>query len=269
MEIVVKYSCVKGFWNCLDATEWISLTAVVIAMMAAIASWLTIYSQERINKKNKEEIIIPGIKTVEANIENILSDWDQNKLLLSHDHFSKTTLPLWNFGSSPVCNIRYSYELEGVDKWDEAAKERQDIKRDYSIRISNENSTIEEKEFQTFIVEYENTKKNSRGILRSELLPFVRTLDVIKANEYGNIYIPNYYLILLNNYFFNELINDDIPPTIILNVQYDDVNLNTWRKKFRIMLATTHQISDTKLSTSLEYELIQDKKKHKKHRRVT
>ncbi|MER2126311.1 hypothetical protein [Solibacillus sp.] len=46
IEIQIVESCV-GFWKCLKPTEWIQLVSVLIAMFAAIASFITVSQQKK------------------------------------------------------------------------------------------------------------------------------------------------------------------------------------------------------------------------------
>lgn len=56
MEIIIKNadSC-NRFWQCLEPTDWIQIVSVTIAMLAAIASFLTVIQQKKQFKLANEE----------------------------------------------------------------------------------------------------------------------------------------------------------------------------------------------------------------------
>ncbi|QHA38729.1 hypothetical protein D5E69_23135 (plasmid) [Rossellomorea marisflavi] len=253
MEIMIKEACDKGFWLCLEPSDWISLIAVFIAMIAAVASWGTIISQERINKKNKEAIIVPGIKHIDTSISHILSDWDDESDSIIGKKFSKTTLPIWNHGNSPVFNIQYCYYLENFGDI-KANENKMGLFSNYEINLD---TSVEDS--KSITVSYNNINER-QGVDTRYIKPFVRTLDVIKPNERANILLPDYFIILLNDFFFNSFLTDNRTPVLQLKIFYDDVYLNTWEKQFRI-IPGPYNFKGEELNTSFEYEIILDKKK--------
>lgn len=63
-EITIKEACNSGFWSCLETTDLIALVSVFIAMIAAIASYMAIYSQKRINEKTKKQLLFLELKVL-------------------------------------------------------------------------------------------------------------------------------------------------------------------------------------------------------------
>lgn len=56
MEIIIKDTgACNGFWQCLNPTDWIQIISVTIAMLAAIASFLTVLQQKKQFKLANEE----------------------------------------------------------------------------------------------------------------------------------------------------------------------------------------------------------------------
>ncbi|MEH6944626.1 hypothetical protein [Bacillus sp. JJ722] len=257
MEVTIKEAC-DGFWTCLEPTDWISLISVFIAMIAAIASWLTIFSQERINKKNQEAIIFPGIKSIKANIEHILSDWDVKGRVPKK--FSGTKLPIWNHGNSPVFNIRYCYYIENVEDFIYAGLDDMDEFDSHEIFVREY-----ENEYELYIG-YKNIEGKEGSQIRY-LKPYLRYVDVIQPKESTNILLPDYFIIMLNDYFINSFGKNRKQKQPILNLKiiYDDVDYQTWELIFRIFIPNTfHFKNGSDLDTSFHYEVIQTKQKRKR-----
>lgn len=255
-EMTIKEACNSGFWSCLEPTDWIALISVVIAMIAAIASWMAIYSQKRINEKNQEAIIVPGIKSVEAKIEHILSDWDVEEEIPKK--FSNTKLPIWNYGNSPVFNVRYCYYIENID---DLIQEEENEMGEHDYHAIN---IIKNEDSYELYVSYKNIE-NRQGSHRREIRPYIRHVDVIKPKENTKILIPDYFIILLNDYFINSLFYNRRPPVLLLKIVYDDINFNTWELQFRIFVPSSYQFTNEEaLITSFHYEVVQTKQKKKR-----
>ncbi|WP_377887964.1 hypothetical protein [Alkalihalobacillus sp. R86527] len=259
-EIIIKEAC-NGFWSCLTPTNWIQLIAVVIAMMAAIASWFAIFTQQRNHKKNKEPIIVPGIKNVEATIKNILSDWDEEGRVPKK--FSNTKLPIWNYGGSPVFNVSYCYYIENID--DLVDTEENEISRisGHSITVIKNETKREDNYDYSLQVKYSNIDQK-KGSHSKDILPLLRTVDVIKPNEYSEILLPDYFIIMLNDFFINTHLQDKKQPILQLKIFYDDVNFQAWEQQFRVFIPESFRMKGEELTTSFHYEIIQKKKKRKR-----
>lgn len=252
-EVTIKEACTNGFWSCLEPTDIIALISVAIAMIAAFFSWLAIYSQKQINKKNQEAIIVPGIKGIEAKIENILSDWDVEGKVPKK--FSNTTLPIWNYGNSPVFNIGYCYYIENIDDLIQEEKNEIGELDSHVINvIKNENSYELE-------VYYRDFKNNRQGSYTKKIVPFIRNVDVIKPKEKAEILIPDYFIIMLNDYFINSFYHDRKQPILQLKIFYDDIDFQAWEQQFRIFIPSSFNFNGESLTTRIHYELIQKKQK--------
>ncbi|WP_117168856.1 hypothetical protein [Paraliobacillus sediminis] len=254
MEITVKEAC-NGYWQCFSTSEYIQVIAVSIAMIAAIASWFSIYTQSRLDKKNKEPIIVPGIKNIETKIDHIMDDWDQTGSIPKK--FSNTTLPIWNYGNTPVFNVSYSYSIENFDYFLE--KENLEKKySDYKLKALNK----EEGKY-TLSLQYTHKEKPNQVITGTDIVPYIRSVDVIRPNSNNVIKLPDYFLILLNNYFLDSLFEDKKMPILLLNLYYDDINFTTWRQQFRVFIPNTYQFKGETLTTLFHYEVVQKKRKVK------
>lgn len=255
-EITIKEACNSGFWSCLETTDLIALVSVFIAMIAAIASYVAIYSQKRINEKNQEAIIVPGIKSVEAKIEHILSDWDVEGEIPKK--FSNTKLPIWNYGNSPVFNVGYCYYIENIDELIQEEKKEMGEHDDHAINV------IKDKNSYELYISYKNIG-GQQGSLKRDIRPYIRNVDVIKPKENANILIPDYFIIMLNDYFINSLFRDKKPPILLLKIFYDDIDFNTWELQFRIFVPSSYQFTnEEELTTSFHYEVVQTKQKKKR-----
>ncbi|GGB41596.1 hypothetical protein GCM10011409_18890 [Lentibacillus populi] len=257
IDLIVKESC-GGFWNCLNPSDILQLVAVIIAMLAAIASWFSIFVQARINKKDKESIIVPGIKEIEANITYILSDWDVNEKLPKK--FSNTTLPIWNYGNTPVFNIGYCYYIENLDYF----LDKEDLNEGGKIIFGNHSLKVRKDENgkSELFIRYEF--EGQKGAKRIQIAPFIRSVDLIDSNDKTEIYIPDYFIYLLNDYFINSFFEDKTQPRLLLKVFYDDINFQSWEQQFRIFIPNTYSYKGEDLITSLHYEVVQKKKKRKR-----
>ena len=254
-EVVIKESC-SGYWSCLKPSDYIQVIAVFIAMLAAVASWHGIRTQKKINDENKKPVVMPGIKDINSKIEHILSDWDEGRKIPKK--FSNTTLPIWNFGGSPVFNIRYNFRLEGVEDMVQEKLERvtENDKDGYSIAVRK---SPHEKHPDVFDldVEYNNVEGKS-GIQIREISPIVRHADVIGEKDKINIFIPDYFIILINDYFLDDSWlggKEGKRPTLLLKIIYDDTNLQSWEKHFRIFIPDSYRISDKEFLASFYYDV--------------
>lgn len=254
-EVTIKEACTKGFWSCLESTDLIALISVLIAMIAAIASWMAIYSQKQINKKNQEAVIVPGIKTIDAKIEHILSDWVGEEKV--PQKFSKTTLPIWNYGNSPVFNIGYCYYIENID--DLIQEERNEMGQSDSHAIN----VVKHEDSYQLDVSFRNIE-NKRGSHTKNIQPFIRNVDVIKPKESAKILIPDYFIIMLNDYFINSHFYDKKQPILQLKIFYDDIDFQTWEQQFRIFIPSSYKFNGETLITSFHYEIIHTKQKKKR-----
>lgn len=248
-EITIKETCNDGFWGCLSSSELIQLISVSIAAIAAIFSWYAILTQKKINKKNQEAIVIPGIKSIETKIEDIWSDWDKEGKVPKK--FSNTMLPIWNYGNSPVFNVGYRYYIENIE----------DLIQEQHNRDGLDTHKIEVRKDQDSYNLYVETKQ--RAEIR-HIQPYIRNVDVIKPKDNTEILIPDYFIIMLNDFFINSHITNIKPPILNLKIFYDDINFKTWEQQFRIFVPHTFKISDEELTTSFHYEIIQSKKKRKR-----
>lgn len=168
-------------------------------MIAAIASWLAIYSQKQINKKNQEAIIVPGIKSIEAKIDHILSDWDvKGKVPIK---FSNTKLPIWNYGNSPVFNVGYCYYIENIDDLVQDEVKELVVRDNHVIHLGKHENSYE------LTINYSNIDHKHGSEIRY-IKPYIRNVNVIKPKESVNILIPDYFIIMLNDYFINLSFNE-------------------------------------------------------------
>lgn len=254
-EMTIKEACNSGFWSCLEPTDWIALVSVFIAMIAAIASWMAIYSQKRINEKNQEAIIVPGIKSVEAKIEHILSDWDVEGKIPKK--FSNTKLPIWNYGNSPVFNVGYCYYIENIDDLIQEENKMGEFDN-HAINVIKHEGIYE------LDIAFRNIE-NKQGAQTRKIIPYIRNVDVIQPKDCTNIHIPDYFIIMLNDYFINSLFRDKKPPILLLKIFYDDTDFNTWELQFKIFVPSSYQFTnEEELTTSFHYEVVQTKQKKKR-----
>lgn len=197
---------------------------------------------------------MPGIKNIETMIKNILSDWDVEEPLPKK--FSKTTIPMWNYGTTPVFNIKYCFDIENIEDFLHIEHEPQ-LFDDYKFVVTKEDSSY------TLLLSYENIN-GKKGHLTSKIVPYLRDLDSIQANTSSQIILPDYFIILLNHYFLNSMDHENKKPFLKLTFMYDDINFKTWRKEFRIFIPDSFNMKEYKLSTGFHYEIIQKKKKVKR-----
>ncbi|PEJ57051.1 hypothetical protein CN692_14225 [Bacillus sp. AFS002410] len=267
-EITIKETC-NGFFNCLEPADKIQIVAVFIALIAAGASFATIFYQRWIDKKNKEAIIVPGIKSINANVENILSDWEYEdgssaEAKFITKQFSRAKIPIWNYGGTPIFNIGFSYQLENEVEFFNLNELHKSINNPFSneyydLAIKKKN---EDDGARLIISNFQFLKKNINE--SRDILPFIRTVDSIMPNQKAEIVLPDYFIILLNNYFLQTMKDEKLRPILKLSIVYDDINFHSWRKEFRIFIPNSYRYKGSELTTSFHYEIIQDKKKVKR-----
>lgn len=54
MEIIYKETC-SGYWNCLGPSDWIQLISVMIAMLAAVASYISVIQTRKQFREESED----------------------------------------------------------------------------------------------------------------------------------------------------------------------------------------------------------------------
>lgn len=103
-----------------------------------------------------------------------------------------------------------------------------------------------------------NNVEGKTGTQTRKISSIVRHADVIEEKEKINILIPDYFIILINDYFLDNLWLEDKEgkrPTLLLKIIYDDTNTQTWEKHFRIFIPDSYEISDDQFLASLYYEV--------------
>ncbi|MGG4197709.1 hypothetical protein [Peribacillus frigoritolerans] len=240
----------------MEVKEWAPIVSATAAAVASIGSWFSIYTQGKREKKNKEAIIVPGIKDIEVTIDNILSDWENKEQL--DKRFSKTKIPMWNYGNTPVFKINYCFYLENVNEFLDI-KTKSNHYSDYNFLITKDEA------HNKLFIDYKNVEYK-QGFYTSKIQPYLRDLNYIQANSSAEILLPDYFLILLNHYFLNMESQEAKMPILKLVLFYDDINFKTWRKEFRIFIPNNFnmEVIQQKLTTSFHYEIIQHKKKVKR-----
>lgn len=241
--------------------DWYMLIAPIAASIAAIASWYSIYTQGRRYKKNKEPIIVPGLKNIETKINGILSDWDSDEEI--NEAFSNTTFPLWNYGNTSVFNVKYCYYIENLEGYiEEAESILEDSHRVAFLRADNKDF-----EWQLGVSDYKKEDYEQTLVNLFNIAPFIRSAGVIKSNESIEINLPSYFIVLVNDYHLNRIVyrNQNTPkvPVLRLKVIYDDINFTTFEQSYLLTLSYAAKHSREKLRTNFECEKIGKKKKYK------
>ncbi|MDT0593204.1 hypothetical protein [Halomonas sp. PAR8] len=236
----------------MDFSDWTSLVAAISAAIAAIASCISVFLTNQREKNNKKPIVVPGMKIFDVEIRNLLSDWGENKEIPKK--FSNTTLPICNHGNTPAFNIRYSFELES--KLDQIQDEGFMQGGRYLIELK-------ESQLYVFIKEGEYFKSEVRDVHS-----YTRTLDEVAPLSKTGIFIPDYYLILINYYFFNSLNKSFLssknkPHSLILKIMYDDINFSTWVQEFKIYIPPISKFNGHNLEARIEYKKSSKRKKVK------
>jgi len=106
--------------------------------------------------------------------------------------------------------------------------------------------------------------ESKQGVHIKKILPYIRNLDVIKPKESAQILLPDYFIIMLNDYFINSHITDIKPPVLKLKLFYDDMDFNTWEQHFRIFVPSSYNFNGETLISSFHYEIIKTKQKIKR-----
>lgn len=160
-------SC-KGFWKCLDTSDWIQLISVIIAMIAAIASYVTVLQQ----KKHYKEIINERKIRYRPNFKINNCKKRQDNIL-----------------QIDLVNDGFHFFIPKEVKWKGKYKVNCDFKKGYVQRKIN-GEIIDEKELLALIIELpDNVDEKGKLILigfdiENNLIQF-ETPEVIIDN--GNI----------------------------------------------------------------------------------
>ncbi|MBC6308133.1 hypothetical protein HCJ66_01070 [Listeria sp. FSL L7-1582] len=239
---------------------WDALSGVSAAL-AALLSFFAIIYQVWSNKKSTTPILIPELKTFSANIHNVIYDWDTNEEL--DKKFSNSTLELKNIGKESAVDIRYSFRIENEDELQEYFLKSNKPKNTPDARFVK----ICDDEFLGKIVEFHRISEKEQSYSKTYFAnSYVKTGSSIAANSSEKIYLPSYFIAIVNHNFVGELGYEGelkpIMPILRLKINFKDIYLKEWSVVYLLSMSRAYSFkSYSNLTTSVEYEQINKMKR--------
>ncbi|MDC7762654.1 hypothetical protein POL82_04220 [Priestia aryabhattai] len=222
-----------------DSFDWVALTSAIISFLAVVVAIAAIWIQQKQFRKQREPVIAPAIKGFSLVLPETHLDWDTGEEL--DDKFSKTTIPVYNYGGTTAFNIGYSYKFINLNEM----KQHLDNK----VRTKNFDIKIEEVDEveESFDLRFTNDVKHRRmiGIRR-----YGRRQDLIQPGEKVDIVLPSYFLVLISYEYQLAVLNDIKLPMLELTVDYNDISNKKWMVKYLIRMDGTVTYKNNELKSS-------------------
>ncbi|MFA1512862.1 hypothetical protein ACDN41_26890 [Priestia aryabhattai] len=240
-----------------DSFDWVALTSAIISFLAVVVAIAAIWIQQKQFKKQREPVIAPAIKDFNLVLPETHLDWDTGEEL--DDKFSKTTIPVYNYGGTTAYNIGYSYKFINLNEM----KQHLDNKvraKNFDIKIEE----IDEVE-ESFDLRFTNHVKHRRMV---EIRRYGRRKDLIQPGEKVDIVLPSYFLVLISYEFQLAGLNDIKLPVLELTVDYNDISNKKWIVKYLIKMDRTVTYKNNELNSSFIAEFVSKKQLVKKKRTV-
>ncbi|MES9771749.1 hypothetical protein ABWK50_12150 [Priestia megaterium] len=208
-----------------DSFDWVALTSAIISFLAVVVAIAAVWIQQRQFKKQREPVIAPAVKSFSLELPETHMDWDTEEEL--DNRFSKTTIPVYNYGGTTAFNIGYSYKFLNLKEMKQHLENK--VKSiNYDIKIE---AIDEEKE--SFDLFFTNDIKQRRI---PEIRRYGNRQDLIQPGEKVDISLPSYFLVLINYEFQLSGLNDIKLPVLELIVDYNDISNKRWMVKYLVKM---------------------------------
>ncbi|MNF98826.1 hypothetical protein D3C84_817010 [compost metagenome] len=180
-------------------------------------------------------------------------DWETQEVL--DNKFSSMTIPLYNYGGTTAINIKYSYKLTNFDKVKEYIDDDSNsIFPDYALELEQ----IDDKEYQNFNLVIKNPSKKLFRIPNHA--SYINLQDSIQSNGKIDIFLPSYFLIIINHSFRVYSLDEAIVlPELELKIKYNDINNKVWIVKYTIKMDSAYRYRNNHLNSNFIYEFISKK----------
>ncbi|WP_298785627.1 hypothetical protein [uncultured Marinococcus sp.] len=232
------------------------LGAIGSLTAAGIAAY-TVWFQKFRYEKEREPLLSPMIQRFHLEDIKLKDDWETQKKV--DKKWAETCVTLANFGSTPIIDIEYSYQLINYEYV------KNNIETFNNIYKDEEESAIVEKEYNYVKIE-DAPDKNSDTELRYPYLyvsgPGISSVnnvihhyalkaDALRPGEEVELKLPSYFLII-NNYIListrdiRETKYINFEPELKLFVHCTDVEQRKWIFEFKIFLDVRNKIESNK-----------------------
>ncbi len=203
-------------------------------------------------KKIREPIIAPAMRSFDLELPETHLDWDTGEKI--DDKFSETTVPVYNYGGTTAINIKYSYKLINLVEVKESLDNIVEYV-DYEIKIDS----IDEKAKGSFDLYFSNTRKNNMLRIHN-IRSYIRSKDLIKHGENIDIFLPSYFLVIINYSFRLSALDEIKLPVLELTLRYNDVNYQDWEVKYIIKMDGSYKYKGNRLESSFVSEFVSKKR---------
>ncbi|MET3407127.1 hypothetical protein ABIC59_004593 [Priestia aryabhattai] len=244
----------------------IALVSAIISLGAVVVAIVAIIMQNRQFKKQREPIIAPATRNFNVKLPETHLDWTNGEELdkkLSNlywtggkdldGNFSKTTIPIYNYGGTTVFNIRYNYKFINVKEVKQSLEHILDY-TNYAIKIDSIKDDL-----SFFTLTFKNSSKGeiSKNIGRER-----KREDLIQPGEKVEISLPGYFLIITNYAFILSALDDIKLPILELTILYTDINYVEWEVKHKVRIdnSRSYRGKEDTLETAFISEFVSRKK---------
>lgn len=252
----------KWDWDALSGFS--AAVAAFLSFIAVLISLFTTGYQIRADKKAMRPIVIPELKNVSSNISDIIFDWDTDEKM--NKKFSKSVIELKNIGKESAIDIRYSFRMENEDK----VKEYFLLSNKFKNNIDK--SYVEIKDDDDFgKIAYVYRKRSTGQVFRMVywMNAYIRTGPSISANSSQPVYLPSYFVAIVNYNFMRNLKYDNevtiVMPILRLKINFKDIYLKEWSVVYLLSMSSTYDFRDnSNLFATVEHAQVEKMKRVRK-----
>ncbi|PFE58672.1 hypothetical protein CN316_30045 [Bacillus cereus] len=231
----------------MSVLQWVPLASAIISFCAVVVAMSALGFQYWQFKKNREPVIGPAIKKFNVELPEAHLDWETGDEI--DGQFSRTTIPLYNYGGTTAINIEYSYSCTNIKEMGKM------INGNFKTKYRNIVINSVNEEVGTFNVLVENPK----GVrIIEETRRYIERRDLIKSNDKVEILLPSYFIMIIAHIAqIKQIDNKGILPILELCVTYNDVNHKSYKVKYIIKIGLFRQnIKTAPDKPKLEFECI-------------
>lgn len=229
--------------------QWAPLASAIISFCAVVVAVSALGFQYWQFKRNREPVIGPAIKSFDLELPETHLDWETGEKL--DDKFSRTTIPVYNYGGTTAINISYNYKFINLH---EVEKSLDSFPKSISHEIKIDSINEEQKSFDLLF----SNKTIMRRFLN--IRSYVRRKDLIKPGEKVDILLPSYFLVIVNYAFLFSTFEDIVLPKLELTIRYNDINNKKWLVKYVVKMDMSYKLSNGHLESSFMSEFISREK---------
>ncbi|WP_019414164.1 hypothetical protein [Paenisporosarcina sp. TG20] len=234
--------------------DWVPIVGALISLVAVFVAIVAVVFQFKQFKKIREPIIAPAMRNFDLELPETHLDWDTGEKL--DDKFSETTIPIYNYGGTTAINIMYSYKCINLAEVKESLDNIK-LHKDNVIKIDS----IDKKVKDSFDLYFSNENEKTSNFRRfHNIRSYIKSKDLIQPGESIDIFLPSYFIVIINYAFRLSRLEDIKLPKLQLKMRYKDVNYQDWEMKYIIQMGGSFNYKRNRLESSFVSEFVSKKR---------